>query len=980
MTASARLCPACHTPLPEEAHFCLQCGTPTPTEPGVPARTMATGAVEVAKVRTALADRYRIERVVGEGGMATVYLAEDLKHHRQVAVKVMRPELAATLGADRFLREIEIAARLSHPHILPVHDSGSAGGVLYYVMPFVEGETLRDRVHREGQLPVDTAVALAREVAEALGYAHRRGIVHRDIKPANVLLGEGHALVADFGIARATDGSQALTQTGLSVGTPQYMSPEQAAGDQQVDARSDVYAIGAVLYEMLAGRAPFVGTTPQAVLARSLTEEVAPLQTLRRDVPPAVAAVVSKAMAKNPAERYATGVELEQALAAARHALRSGAPAAPPAGSARKAWTIFGGSALASLAVVFGLVTRWGLPKWTLALAAGLLLIGAAVLTATGRAEARRGSGRSGSGLDRWLTWGNAARGGGLAAALWVVVALVLVFRGPGAAGATPGGVRIAVLPFDNLGSAADAYFADGMADAVRGKLTDLAGFRVTARTSSVQYRGATKPPSEIGRELSVDYLLAGSVQWAHTGDGQGQVQVVPELIDARTGDAKWQQTFQAGVSNVFDVQAAIASRVASALGVALGTADQRQLAARPTKNIAAYELFLKGTALTGNDPTTLQRAASFYQQAVALDSGFTEAWGQLAGRLSLLYFNGGPDTAVAARARAAAERALALSGVTATGHMAMGIYRSLVLNDIPGGYQQMILALKAAPNDPVVLRRLAQQEFSLGHADSAIAHLEQVRRLDPRSAVAAQELANFYLYARRYPEATAVSSEALALAPADPAEIDLAVLVHLAQGDLDGARAVVAAAPDALSRPALLAYLSMYYDLYWILSDEQLQGLFRLPVSAFFDFPTGRWMALTEVAWYRGDRARALAYADTAATAFRRAIGATPDDAQSHVLLGLALAYLGRKSEAVAEGERGVALDPMSTDVLGGPYTVHQLARIYLLVGETDKALDLLERLLKVPYFLSPAWLRVDPNFAPLRGNPRFQRLIAGG
>ena len=205
----------CHTPLPDAAQYCFHCGTATPTEPEAPARTMAAGAVEVAKVRAALAAQYRIEREVGAGGMAAVYLAEDLKHRRQVAVKVMRPELAATLGADRFLREVEIAAKLSHPHILPVFDSGTADGLLYYVMPYVEGETLRDRLQREGRLPVDAAVRLAREMADALAYAHGRGIIHRDIKPANVLLGSGHALVADFGIARAVDSGVALTQTGL---------------------------------------------------------------------------------------------------------------------------------------------------------------------------------------------------------------------------------------------------------------------------------------------------------------------------------------------------------------------------------------------------------------------------------------------------------------------------------------------------------------------------------------------------------------------------------------------------------------------------------------------------------------------------------------------------------------------------------------------------------------------------------------------
>ncbi|MDZ4257172.1 MAG: serine/threonine-protein kinase, partial [Gemmatimonadales bacterium] len=235
-----RTCPTCGTTLDADALFCSKCGTATPTEPGVPERTAPTGAFEVSRVRQALASRYRIEGVLGEGGMATVYLAEDLKHKRQVAIKVMRPELAATLGAGRFTREVEIAAKLSHPNILPVYDSGELGGILYYVMPVVEGESLPARLKREKQLPVAEALRLAREVAEALAYAHKRGFVHRDIKPANILLSDGHALVADFGIARAMEqGGEALTQTGLAIGTPHYMSPEQASGALDIDGRTD---------------------------------------------------------------------------------------------------------------------------------------------------------------------------------------------------------------------------------------------------------------------------------------------------------------------------------------------------------------------------------------------------------------------------------------------------------------------------------------------------------------------------------------------------------------------------------------------------------------------------------------------------------------------------------------------------------------------------------------------------------------------
>lgn len=267
-------------------------------------------------VRAALAGSYRIDRELGEGGMATVYLAEDLKHTRQVAVKVLRPELAASVGADRFLHEIRTTANLRHPHIVPLYDSGEANGVLYYVMPFVDGESLEQRLERDGQLGVEETVALARQVADALGYAHEHGLLHRDIKPGNIMLERGHAVVTDFGIARAvsTAGGERLTRTGMAVGTPTYMSPEQASGFDDVDARSDLYSLACVAYEMLAGEPPFMGKTASIVMARHAMDPVPPLATARPGIPPHLAGAIERALAKTPADRFASAAEWVEAL------------------------------------------------------------------------------------------------------------------------------------------------------------------------------------------------------------------------------------------------------------------------------------------------------------------------------------------------------------------------------------------------------------------------------------------------------------------------------------------------------------------------------------------------------------------------------------------------------------------------------------------------------------------------------------------
>ncbi|MFN2431527.1 MAG: adenylate/guanylate cyclase domain-containing protein [Gemmatimonadota bacterium] len=544
----------------------------------------------------------------------------------------------------------------------------------------------------------------------------------------------------------------------------------------------------------------------------------------------------------------------------------------------------------------------------------------------------------------------------------------------------------VAVLPFENLGAAEDEYFADGMTDEVRGKLAALPEFEVIASQSSAEYKESTKSLAQIAGELGADYLVVGKVRWDKGAGGPSRVRVSPELVEIVAGRApttKWQAPFDAPLTDVFQVQASIAAQVAAALDVALDAEEREKLAAEPTANLAAYDAYLKGEeAWEGrgaSTPESLRRAIGFYEQAVELDTDFVPAWAQLARAEAYYYFSVMPTSAGARRAKAAADRAAVLAPRRPEGQLALGNYHYFVSLDPARAYEAYAAGLAAAPDDPELLSGAAIVEQSLGRWEDALAHFTRAQELDPRSVATAGRRAQSLLWLRRYPEAQAAYDRALALAPANLGIIEDRAMVPLARGDLAGARALLRAAPAEVDPAALVSEVGMYWDLGWVLDDAQQGLLLGLGPDAFGGDRATWGLVLAQVYARRGDSARARVYADSARTAVEEQLRDVPDDPLRQVFLGLALAYLGRKADAVREGERGVALTPITEDAYTGAYLQHQLARIYILVGEPEKALDQLEPLLEIPYYLSPGWLRIDPNFDPLRTNPRFRRLAAG-
>ncbi len=878
-------------------------------------------------MRTTLGTSYVLERELGGGGMSRVFLVRDTTLERDIVVKVLSPHLAAGVSAERFMREIKLAAGLQQANIVPLLAAGETDGLPYYTMPFVDGLSLRARLERNGALPVGEAVSVLRDVARALAYAHEHGVVHRDIKPENVLLSGEAAVVTDFGIAKALSASRTippggrLTQAGTSMGTPAYMSPEQAAGDPHTDHRADIYALGCVAYEVLTGAAPFAHRAPHQLLAAHMTEVPAPLASRRHDVPRDLVALVMRCLEKDPAVRPQSSRELLKALDA----------------PSLRATTDRGGSR----ASVAGRRTAL----------LGVVALVLAAATAGGWALHRR----------------HAAVDAQMKAATSAAAAH-----------------SIAVLPFENRGDSADAYFADGITDAVRGKLTDIPGLTVIARASSNAYRGKSTTPDSIARQLGVRYLLTGTVRFAGTGAAR-RVQVSPELVrvtnDDHLPESRWQQPFDATVHDVFAVQSDIASRVATAMQVAIGDSAQARLAEVPTHDPAAYDAYLRGQALgqTGVDPASERRAIAAFEEAIRHDSTMVVAWAALSTSSSDLYFESTPSPALASNALAAAERAIALDSMRWEGYDALARYHLAIKRDLGQAATAIARARQLAPQAIGPRSTAARLEAERGDLEAAVRDLAETSRLDPRNVEVWFVRGYDLLRLHRIPEARAAADRAIALAPTNVAAIECRVVAEVEAGDVPAARQVISRAMSDVPREKLVAYLAVYGDMGWLLDANDARLLLTLGPDAFGGDRSTMAIVRAEQYGWSGDMAHARAWGDTAARYFAVNIRATPNDPQQHVFLGLALAYAGHEREALTEVERGLALQAPTAETrqsLFYAYFSYVAARTALLAGDRNSAVAWLSDARRYHYLATPAWLRVDPTWTAIRGDPRFAAL----
>ncbi|MFQ5798380.1 MAG: protein kinase, partial [Bacteroidota bacterium] len=772
-------------------------------------------------------------------------------------------------------------------------------------------------------------------IGEALQEAHSKGIVHRDIKADNIMVNAKNQIkVMDFGLAKLK-GSLKLTRTSSTVGTLAYMSPEQVQGGE-IDARSDIFSFGVVLFEMLAGQTPFRGEHEAAMVYSIVNEEPEPVQKYRPELSSEFLHILNKALEKNPEERYQSVSEMVVDL----RRLKKESTKFPRPSMERQIVDIESTQKPTE--------PHAGFPKSSSRKL--LVIVGAAVIA--------------------------------------IAVSLVMVFRSPFTSPTESSSERkmLAVLPFETLGPAEQEYFADGITEEITSRLSGLSGLGVIARSSAMQYKKTTKTLKQIGDELGVAYVLEGTVRWETTPEGEKRVRVRPELIKVSDATQIWSQPYEAVFSGVFKLQSDIASQVANALGVTLLQPERESLEAKLTDNSEAYDFYLRGMDYfhRTSDERDLRIAEQMFQRAVELDPKFASAYAKISSLHSSMYWFYYDHTEERVlKAEETAERALQIDPDLPDAHGAMGWYHYHGRLEYDKALKEFSEALKRQPNNTDVLLGIGAVLRRQGKTEEALTNFRKAVEVDPRSATLNQNLGSTYRLLRNYSEAERFLDRAISLSPDWAITYRLKAWTYLMwEANIEKARAALEEARQRKvgEQDPDIIYSLVMIDVFDGRYPSALNRLTAIRVNTFedqFSF-TPKELLLASINGFMKRTQLERAYYDSARTMLEREIRKHPEDARLHSALGIVYAGLGRTEDAIREGKRAVELLPISKEAWRGAYRVGDLARIYTLVGEHDAAIDQLEQLLSMPSDVSVPLLRIDPVWASLHTNTRFQKLIA--
>jgi serine/threonine protein kinase/tetratricopeptide (TPR) repeat protein len=862
---------------------------------------------------------FEIVEMIGRGGMGVVYLAHDTRLDRSVAVKSIPAELQASPTAQsRFKREAKLLASLNHPNIAVIHEiieQDEGGG--YLILEYIPGQTLAERIANK-PLKLEEALSIAQQVAEAVSAAHNKGVIHRDLKPGNIkITPDGRVKVLDFGLAKASvsenkNVENTITQPGRVIGTPAYMSPEQARG-KDTDHRTDIWSFGCIMYEMLTGRLPFEGETATDTLAR-IIERQPDWDVLPQSTPMNIRVLLRRCLEKNPQQRLGditnAALEIRETLSLGLLTESTSALAVPT--KSRKT------------AMIFGVVI--------------IIVLSAIAVRFIPRQQAQPSSKV----------------------------------------------IRLVVLPFENLGSAEDEYFADGVSEEIMSRLSTIHTLGVISRTSAIQYKGSNKTIQKIGEELGVEYVLEGTVRWERPPEGPSRVRVTPQLIRVSDDTHLWSERYDAVLADIFQVQSDMAEQVAQALDITLLEPERQAIKSKPTENTEAYDYYLRGNLYFHRSyrETDMKLALQMYEKAVELDPRFALAYAAISevhAQIYWYYYDRSEKRLT--MAEAAVYKALEINPGLPEAHRALGFYYYWGHLEYDRALEQFAITQKSRPNDSMLWEGISYIQRRQGKFEQALTSIMKADELNPRTSILAGQVGRTLMLLRKYQQAERYYDRAISMAPDLPLAYGHKARIYVqAEGSTEKARAILAEAPqnNKSEENGYIVNSLIMLDVFDRNYQEALDKLSFISedIDDQFNFiPIS--LRYAEIYGYIDENELAKKYYDEARSILEAKIQERYEDARFHSALGIAYAGLGRKEDAIREGKLAVELLPVAKEAWRGLFKVEALAKIYVMVSEFDAAIDQLEFLLSVPGEMTIHLLRLDPVWDPLRNHPRFKKLI---